>query len=84
MGGPKAWRQAQQRQQEFLAKFNEEPPPQVDSDEQAGDVEKRDLYAEYGVEPETENEREARGGNDVADDDPEDVSASKDLDWIPL
>lgn len=74
MGGPKAWRESQQRQQEFLAQFNEEPPPQVNSDdEDAGDGEKRDLYAEYGVEPETENEKEARGGNDIADDDPEDV-----------
>jgi Swi5-dependent recombination DNA repair protein 1 len=70
MGGPKVFKDMQKRQLEFQAGFDEVPPHNEDEDSgdenEAGsqpEVEKRDLYAEYDVEPETENERQARRGN---------------------
>ncbi|KAL3423510.1 DNA repair protein dds20 mei5 [Phlyctema vagabunda] len=65
MGGPRAWKEMQQKQVEFREGWDREEVPQNggggDSDEDE-DEEKRDLYAEYGdVEMETENEKAARG-----------------------
>jgi hypothetical protein len=68
MGGPKAWKEMQERQKGFRSGWDTEPPPQPDSDDEDGrDVEKRDLYAEYDIDPETANEIEARGGNKILD-----------------
>jgi hypothetical protein len=76
MGGPKAWKEMQQRQKEFQNGWDTEPQPQQpdSDDEDAQDVEKRDLYAEYGIDPETANEKEARGGSSpIEDEGSEDV-----------
>lgn len=63
MGGPRAWKEAQKRQQEFQNNWDQEEQPNNNSDDEDGegkDVEKRDLYAEYGIDPETENEKSQR------------------------
>ena len=62
MGGPRAWKQAQKKQQEFQNGWNQEEPNNNNNsdDDEEKDVEKRDLYAEYGVETETENEKSQR------------------------
>jgi hypothetical protein len=70
MGGPKAWKEMQERQKECRSGWDTESLPQPDS-------EKRDLYAEYDIDPETANEREARGGNEILEDEvAEDVNLS--------
>ncbi|KAG9242786.1 hypothetical protein BJ878DRAFT_154244 [Calycina marina] len=72
MGGPRAWKEAQKKQQESQGGWDE-PDQQKngddddnndddnhDDDGEKNDVEKRDLYAEYGIDPETENEKSQR------------------------
>jgi hypothetical protein len=78
MGGPKAWKEMQERQKEFRSGWNTESLPQPDSDDEYGqDVEKRDLYAEYDIDPETANEKETRRGNEILEDEgAEDVNLS--------
>lgn len=67
-GGPQAWRDSQAASAQFLQSLNEQPPFDPESeDHPAPDEVSRDIYAEYGVDPETENEKEARGGNDACD-----------------
>lgn len=73
MGGPRAWKEIQQRQQEFQNGFSDEPL-EADPRNREGNNEAIDMYEECGIEPETENEREARGGNDTAEEGNEDVS----------
>jgi hypothetical protein len=66
MGGPKAWKEMQDRQTEFLRGFDEPPPPrQVDSDDEEVESDERiDVESEYNIEEEeTVHEREARGDN---------------------
>jgi len=65
MGGPRAWKEAQKKQQEYQQSgWDEERNNNNDSDDdddnEKKDVEKRDLYAEYGVDLETENEKSQR------------------------
>jgi hypothetical protein len=78
MGGPKAWKEMQQRQKEFQNGWDAEPQQELDSEDEDGKyVEKRDLYAEYDVDAETANEKEARGGNSPLEDEgAEDVNLS--------
>jgi hypothetical protein len=71
MGGPRAWKEMQQRQKEFQKGWDAEPQQEPDLEDENGDgkyVEKRDLYAEYDVVAETANEKEARGGNSSLED----------------
>jgi len=69
MGGPKEWKEMQERQKQFRSGWDTESPPQSDSDDGDGlDVEKRDLYTEYDIDPETANEKGARGGNEILED----------------
>ena len=80
MGGPKAWKEMQQRQKEFQKGWDAEPQQEPDSDEGEDDwkcAEKRDLYAEYDVDAETANEKDAREGNfPLEDEGAEDVNLS--------
>lgn len=81
MGGPRAWKEMQKRQEEFRAGFNQPEPEQAeeegDGDGDRPDVEKRDLYAEYDINPETENEKSQRDTKDTGEEPgQEDVSVS--------
>jgi len=69
MGGPRAWKEIQKKQQEFQGGWDngEEQAGNNDGDEddeddkgEEKDVEKRDVYAEYGIDVETENEKSQR------------------------
>lgn len=66
MGGPRAWKEQQKKQQEFQNSWDQEDQQAInaggsdDDDEGRKDVEKRDIYAEYGIDPETENEKSQR------------------------
>lgn len=63
MGGPRAWKEMQKKQREFQKSWDQEEQTNNDSDDDDGkvkDVEKRDLYAEYGIDSETENEKSQR------------------------
>ncbi|PMD61330.1 uncharacterized protein K444DRAFT_611572 [Hyaloscypha bicolor E] len=63
MGGPRAWKEMQNKQQEFQNSWDQEEQTNNDSQDDDGegkDMEKRDLYAEYDIEPETENEKSQR------------------------
>lgn len=68
MGGPRAWKEMQKRQQEFQNSWQEEENNNNDDDDnddddedgEQKDVEKRDLYAEYSIDVETENEKAQR------------------------
>ncbi|KAF8847441.1 hypothetical protein BDZ45DRAFT_733604 [Acephala macrosclerotiorum] len=66
MGGPRAWKEMQKRQQEYQNSWDQEDQPNNDDDDdededsEGKDVEKRDIYAEYGIDPETENEKSQR------------------------
>jgi Swi5-dependent recombination DNA repair protein 1 len=61
MGGPRAWKEMQKRQEEFQNSWDvEEQNKNDDDDEEKKGIEKRDLYAEYSVDPETENEKSQR------------------------
>lgn len=74
MGGPRAWKEIQQTQLNSQSWFGEESfqvGSEVEDEDNKGT---RDKYADCDVEPETENERAARDGNDTAEDGTEDVS----------
>lgn len=84
MGGPKAWKEMQKQQQEFRAGFDAPEPVQENDEDDDNDdenaskpeVDKRDLYAEYDIDPETENEKSQRGVKDTGEEPgQEDVSA---------
>jgi Swi5-dependent recombination DNA repair protein 1 len=63
MGGPRAWKEMQKKQQDFHNSWDQEEQPNNDPDEadvEGGNSEKRDLYAEYGIDEETENEKSQR------------------------
>jgi len=63
MGGPRAWKEMQKRQTEYQNTWDQEENPNNDSGDDGAegrDVEKRDIYAEYGIDPETENEKSQR------------------------
>lgn len=67
MGGPRAWKEMQKKQAEFQNKWDQEEENNNNNDDdddeenvEKKDVEKRDLYAEYGIDPETENEKSQR------------------------
>jgi Swi5-dependent recombination DNA repair protein 1 len=64
MGGPRAWKEAQMKRQEYQNSWDQEEQTnnQDDDDEEieGKDVEKRDLYADYDIDPETENEKSQR------------------------
>jgi len=66
MGGPKAWKEMQQRQKEFQKGWDAEPQQELELNDEADGsqyVEKGDLYAEYYIDSEMANEKDARGGN---------------------
>tara|TARA_R110002060_G_scaffold53593_5_gene64242 strand:+ start:879 stop:1199 length:321 start_codon:yes stop_codon:yes gene_type:complete len=82
MGGPRAWKEMQKKQEQNRNAWDqEEQTNNNDSDDEENkDVEKRDIYAEYGIEPETENEKSQRekGVGDTGElPGQEDVSSSK-------
>ncbi|CZT12108.1 uncharacterized protein RAG0_16060 [Rhynchosporium agropyri] len=61
MGGPRAWKEMQKKQEENRNSWDQEEQTNKDDDEEENkDVEKRDVYAEYGIDPETENEKSQR------------------------
>lgn len=67
MGGPRAWKEMQKRQQEFQNTWDQEEQTNNDDDDddddedgEKKDVEKRDVYAEYSIDVETENEKSQR------------------------
>ena len=67
MGGPRAWKEMQKRQQDYQnnwdqddANNNNNNNGSDDEDEDDKDIEKRDIYAEYSIDPETENEKAQR------------------------
>ncbi|PQE03268.1 dna repair dds20 mei5 protein [Rutstroemia sp. NJR-2017a BBW] len=66
MGGPRAWKEMQKRQQEFQNQWdqddviNQNQGDEDDEDAEGKHVEKRDIYAEYDIDPETENEKSQR------------------------
>lgn len=62
MGGPRAWKEMQKKQQEYQTSWDQEEQTNKDNsdDEENKDVEKRDVYAEYGIDLETENEKSQR------------------------
>ncbi|OBT65520.1 hypothetical protein VE03_04955 [Pseudogymnoascus sp. 23342-1-I1] len=67
MGGPQAWKEMQEKQQEFQNEFNagfgQDREGEMDGDDGRSDT---DRGAE--IELETQNEIEARGGNDASED----------------
>ncbi|KAF7871639.1 hypothetical protein EAF04_003746 [Stromatinia cepivora] len=66
MGGPRAWKEMQKRQQEYQNNWDQDEAnnnnnnDSDDDDEGGKDKEKRDVYAEYSIDPETENEKAQR------------------------
>lgn len=62
MGGPRAWKEMQKKQQEFQNSWDQEEQTNNNSDDEdeGKDMEKRDHCAAYDVEPETENEKSQR------------------------
>jgi Swi5-dependent recombination DNA repair protein 1 len=64
MGGPRAWKEMQKRQQEFQNQWDQDDVinqnDEDDEDAEGKHVEKRDIYAEYDIDPETENEKSQR------------------------
>ncbi|KAJ8066598.1 hypothetical protein OCU04_005645 [Sclerotinia nivalis] len=66
MGGPRAWKEMQKRQQEYQNNWDQDEAnnnnndDSDDDDEDGKDKEKRDVYAEYSIDPETENEKAQR------------------------
>ncbi|KAH7319062.1 hypothetical protein BKA65DRAFT_513740 [Rhexocercosporidium sp. MPI-PUGE-AT-0058] len=62
MGGPRAWKEMQKKQEENRNSWDQEEQKNTNDsdDEENKDVEKRDVYAEYGIDPETENEKSQR------------------------
>lgn len=83
MGGPRAWKEMQKRQLEFQNSWDQEEVnnnngggDSGDEEEEREDVEKRDLYAEYDVDPETEIEKAQRTdtGEDPGQEDASQIS----------
>ncbi|ESZ99035.1 hypothetical protein SBOR_0569 [Sclerotinia borealis F-4128] len=70
MGGPRAWKEMQKRQQEFQNNWDQDDANNnnnnnnnnndSDNEDDGKDLEKRDVYAEYSIDPETENEKTQR------------------------
>jgi len=63
MGGPKAFKEIQKRQQEFHSRWDQEEQSNIGSDEddaEGSSPGKRDIYAEYSLDEETENEKSQR------------------------
>jgi Swi5-dependent recombination DNA repair protein 1 len=64
MGGPRAWKEMQKKQQEYQSGWDQDEQQTNDNsdddDEEKKDVRKRDLYAGYDIDPETENEKSQR------------------------
>ncbi|CCU81500.1 DNA repair protein Dds20/Mei5 [Blumeria hordei DH14] len=65
MGGPRAWKEMEKRRLENFSTWDEEVQAKdIDSDgEKNSDCEKRDIYAEYSIDPETENEKSQKDKN---------------------
>lgn len=64
MGGPRAWKEMQKKQLENQEAWDQEDQTNTngnddddDDDEEGRVAEKRDIYAEYSIDPETENEK---------------------------
>lgn len=65
MGGPRAWKEAQRRQQGLQAGWHgEEQMPDFDNEDPALAGKRREVYDEYDIDPETEIERSQRIGNE--------------------
>ncbi len=62
MGGPRAWKVMQKKQQEYQNTWDEEEKTNndSDSDDEGKAAKKMELMAEYGIDPETENEKSQR------------------------
>lgn len=67
MGGPRAWKEAQKQRQEQQNSWDQEEQTNNDNDDRDEDDDgerrgghKRDLYSEYDIDPETENEKSQR------------------------
>ena len=63
MGGPRAFKAMQKMQQEVHNRWDQEDQASTGPDEEDAEdysTEKRDLYAEYSIDEETENERSQR------------------------
>jgi Swi5-dependent recombination DNA repair protein 1 len=62
MGGPRAWKEAQQKRHEYQNSWDqdEQQTNNNEDDDEGKDTEKRDLYAEYDIDLETENEKSQR------------------------
>jgi Swi5-dependent recombination DNA repair protein 1 len=64
MGGPRAFKEMQKKQQEYQNSWDQEEQTKIggddEEDEEGKAVEMRDLYAEYNIDLETENEKSQR------------------------
>jgi Swi5-dependent recombination DNA repair protein 1 len=67
MGGPRAWKEMQKRRQEQHGAWDKEELTNQNNNDDSDDdedekleAEKRDVYAEYSIDPETENEKSQR------------------------
>jgi len=65
MGGPRAWKDAQKKREEFQNNWDQDEQNNADSDDdedvaEAKENAKKDLYAQYDVDEETENEKSQR------------------------
>lgn len=66
MGGPRAWKEAQKKREEMMSTWDkDEQNNNADSDDDEDEAEakenaKKDLYARYDVDEETENEKSQR------------------------
>ncbi|KAF5868966.1 putative dna repair protein dds20 protein [Botrytis fragariae] len=66
MGGPRAWKEMQKRQHEYQNNWDQDEANNnnnnnfEDEDEEGKDNDRRDVYAEYSIDPETENEKAQR------------------------
>jgi len=72
LGGPRAWKDMQKNQHEFWNRSDDEPkrPDPDEEGEQVGET--GDLYADYGVDPETVKESEAANERGLDDEGEED------------
>jgi hypothetical protein len=70
MGGPTAWHEAQQKREAFKrdweAEANQEESDSEESEAGTGGREKRDLYAEYDIDPETMRQDLHDAGNSAS------------------
>jgi hypothetical protein len=66
MGGPRAWKEAQKKREELMNTWDQdEQNNNAESDDDEDEAEakenaKKDLYAQYDVDEETENEKSQR------------------------